>query len=160
MFRSEGTLFGAGRLVQDEEHHGASPGVWLVFHKDHTGVKSVAYEEAVRQALCFGWIDSLIKRLDEDRYARKLTPRRPTSKWSDINRRRWAALKKNGLLAAPGLASAPTDNGYAPRPSIPDLPTYVAKALKANSKAWRFFQKTPTRNLTCSRSLAYSACDQ
>jgi len=122
------------------KHHGASPGVWLLFHKDHTGVKSVPYEEAVRQALCFGWIDSLIKRLDEDRYARKFTPRQPTSKWSDVNRKRWAELKEKGLLAAPGLAAAPTDRSYAPRPSIPDLPDYIAKALKANPKAWRTFQ--------------------
>jgi len=123
------------------KHHAASPGVWLVFHKDHTGVKSVSYEQAVRQALCFGWIDSLIKRLDEDRYARKFTPRKPTSKWSDINRKRWAELRENRLLAASGLAAAPTDNRYTPRPAIPDLPAYIAKALKANRKAWRSFQK-------------------
>ncbi len=104
-------------------------------------MKSVSYEEAVRQALCFGWIDSLIKRLDEDRYARKFTPRKPTSKWSDVNRKRWAELKETGLLAAPGLAAAPTDNSYAPHPAIPDLPAYVAKALKANPKAWRSFQQ-------------------
>ena len=83
------------------KHHAASPGVWLVFHKDHTGVKSVPYEEAVRQALCFGWIDSLIKRLDDDRYARKFTPRKPTSKWSDINRKRWAELKGPACLRRP-----------------------------------------------------------
>src|SRR5580765_4852568 len=68
------------------KHHTSSPGVWLVFHKAHTGVKSIPYEDTVREALCFGWIDSLIKRLDDDRYAFKVTPRKPTSKWSDINR--------------------------------------------------------------------------
>src|SRR5947208_7309414 len=70
-------------------HHTSSPGVWLVFHKAHTGVKSIHYEDTVREALCFGWIDSLIKRLDDDRYALKVTPRQPTSKWSDLNRNRW-----------------------------------------------------------------------
>jgi uncharacterized protein YdeI (YjbR/CyaY-like superfamily) len=122
------------------KNHAASPGIWLVFHKSHTGVKSVPYEDAVREALCFGWIDSLIKRLDDDRYAIKLTPRKPTSKWSDLNRRRWAELKQEGLLAPPGLAAAPTENRYARKPSIPELPVYVAKALKANPKAWRSFQ--------------------
>ena len=111
-----------------------------MFHKDHTGVKSIPYEDTVREALCFGWIDSLIKRLDDDRYARKFTPRQPTSKWSDINRKRWVALKAAGLLTAAGLAAAPSDNTYAPRPAIPDLPAYIAKALKANPKAWSFFQ--------------------
>jgi uncharacterized protein YdeI (YjbR/CyaY-like superfamily) len=122
------------------KHHASSPGVWLLFYKDHTGVTSIPYEDSVREALCFGWVDSLIKRLDDDRYARKFTPRLPTSKWSDINRRRWKELKAAGRLGAAGLAAAPTGNTYAPKPSIPDLPAYIAKALKANPKAWRFFQ--------------------
>jgi uncharacterized protein YdeI (YjbR/CyaY-like superfamily) len=99
------------------------------------------YEDTVREALCFGWIDSLVKRLDEDRYARKVTPRRPTSKWSDINRKRWAELKAAGLLASAGLVAAPTKNTYAPRPIVPDLPVYISKALKTNSRAWEFFRK-------------------
>src|SRR5260370_42333458 len=123
------------------KHHASSPGGWLVFYKDHTGVKSIPYEDSVGEALCFGWVDSLVKRLDDDRYAHKFTPRRPTSKWSDSNRKRWAELKAAGLLTAAGLAAAPTDNSYAPRPVIPDLPVYIAKALKANSKAWKFFRE-------------------
>jgi uncharacterized protein YdeI (YjbR/CyaY-like superfamily) len=123
------------------KHHASSPGRWLVFYKEHTGVKSIPYEDSVREALCFGWIDSLIKRLDNDRYARKFTPRQPTSKWSDSNRKRWVELKAAGLLAAAGLAAAPTDNTYAPRPTIPNLPQYLAQALQAHPKAWRFFQE-------------------
>jgi uncharacterized protein YdeI (YjbR/CyaY-like superfamily) len=113
--------------------------VWLVYFKDHTGVESVPYEDSVCEALCFGWIDSLIKRLDNDRYARKFTPRKPSSKWSESNRKRWAELEKTGLIAAAGRAAAPGDKTSAP-PKIPDLPGYVAKALKANPKAWRFFR--------------------
>jgi uncharacterized protein YdeI (YjbR/CyaY-like superfamily) len=112
-----------------------------VFYKAHTGVKSIPYEDMVREALCFGWIDSLVKRLDDDRFALKVTPRQPTSKWSDINRKRWVELKAAGLLTSAGLAAAPTNNTYAPRPIIPDLPVYIAKALKANSKAWEFFRE-------------------
>jgi uncharacterized protein YdeI (YjbR/CyaY-like superfamily) len=122
-----------------EKHHASSAGVWLVFYKDHARVKSIAYEDSVREALCFGWIDSLIKRLDDNRYARKFTPRKPASKWSDINRKRWMELSASGLLKPAGLAAAPTDNRYA-RPDIPDLPAYIADALKANPKAWNFFQ--------------------
>jgi uncharacterized protein YdeI (YjbR/CyaY-like superfamily) len=121
-------------------HHASSAGIWLVRHKQHTGVKSMSYEDLVREALCFGWVDSLIKRLDDDRYAIKVTPRKPTSKWSDINRKRWNELKAAGLLAAPGLAAAPTDNSYAPHPPIPELPAYVAKAFKTNLRAWQHFQ--------------------
>jgi uncharacterized protein YdeI (YjbR/CyaY-like superfamily) len=123
------------------KHHASSSGIWLVFHKDHTGVKSILYEDSVCEALCFGWIDSLIKRLDEDRYARKFTPRRPTSKWSESNRKRWAELKTADLLTLAGLEAAPTGHAYATRPAIPSLPAYLAKALKANAKAWRFFQE-------------------
>lgn len=126
-------------------NHGSSGGVWLVFHKRHTGVKSIPLEDVVRGALCFGWIDSLVRRLDDDRHALKVTPRRPTSKWSELNRRRWAELKAAGLLAPAGLAAPPTDNRYAPRPTIPELPAYIAKALKANAQAWKFFQTLPPR---------------
>jgi uncharacterized protein YdeI (YjbR/CyaY-like superfamily) len=123
------------------KHHASSPGIWLVFHKNHTRIKSIDYEDSVREALCFGWIDSLIKRLDDDRYARKFTPRQPTSKWSGINRKRWEQLKAAGQLAPAGLVAAPTSNTYAPRPEIPELPAYIAQALKANPRAWSFFQE-------------------
>jgi uncharacterized protein YdeI (YjbR/CyaY-like superfamily) len=127
------------------KHHQSSPGVWVVCHKEHTGVPSLPYEDLVREALCFGWIDSLIKRLDDERYARKVTPRKPTSKWSDLNRTRWAELNAAGLLEAAGKAAAPTGNSYAPRPAIPELPAYIEKAFKANAKAWSFFQTLPAR---------------
>jgi uncharacterized protein YdeI (YjbR/CyaY-like superfamily) len=122
-------------------HHAASAGIWLVRHKQHTGVQSMPYEDLVCEALCFGWIDSLIKRVDDDRYAIKVTPRKPTSKWSDLNRRRWNELKAAGLLEPAGLAAAPTGHGYAAHPPIPKLPAYVARAFKTNRKAWRFFQQ-------------------
>ena len=100
----------------------------------------MSYEDLVCEALCFGWIDSLVKRLDENRYAIKLTPRQPTSKWSDSNRRRWKALQAAGLLAPPGRAAAPTAHRYAPKPAIPELPSYIGTAFKANRQAWSFFQ--------------------
>jgi uncharacterized protein YdeI (YjbR/CyaY-like superfamily) len=122
-------------------HYASSPGVWLVFYKHHTGLKSMPHEDAVREALCFGWIDSLIKRLDDDRYAVKVTRRKPTSKWSNINRSRWMELKAAGLLTSAGLAAAPTDSTHGPRPKVPELPNYIAKAIKANAKAWEFFRE-------------------
>lgn len=101
---------------------------------------SISYEDSVLESLCFGWVDSLIKRLDDRRYVRKFTPRKPTSKWSDSNRKRWAELRAAGLLHATGLRTAPTDNRYGARPAIPDLPIYIARSLKASSKAWAAFQ--------------------
>jgi len=122
------------------KHHNSSPGIWLVFYKGHTEVDTLPYEDAVREALCFGWIDSLVRRLDDDRYALKVTPRRPTSKWSDSNRRRWTELEAAGLLTAAGRAAAPTANSYGPRPVVPELPAYIAGALRRNTTAWKFFR--------------------
>ena len=125
------------------KHHASSAGIWLVRHKPHSGVTSMPYEDVVREALCFGWIDSLIRRLDADRYAIKVTPRKPSSKWSDSNRARWAELKKAGELAPAGLAAAPTDARYAPKPVIPELPDYVEQAFRRNTTAWAFFERLP-----------------
>lgn len=125
-----------------EKHHASSPGVWLVFYKDHAPAESIAYEDSVREALCFGWIDSLVKRLDDDRYARKFTPRQPGSKWSTINRRRYADLEARGLLAAPGVERAPTGrSGDAPRPAVSAIPPYIETQLRANAQAWSYFER-------------------
>ena len=124
-----------------EKNHGSSPGVWLVFYKVHTGTRTISYEDSVREAVCFGWIDSLIKRIEPDCFARKFTPRLPGSKWSESNRKRWAELKADGLLSAAGQAAAPTENRFESRLSIPDLPAYIADALQEQPQAWEFFQR-------------------
>jgi uncharacterized protein YdeI (YjbR/CyaY-like superfamily) len=122
------------------KHHDSEPEVWLVFDKRLTGRRSVSYEDAVAEALCFGWVDSLIKRLDDARYARKFTPRKPYSRWSSANRRRYTDLQARGLLAPAGLKRAPTArSGDAPRPPGA-VPRYVEQALKADPAAWVFFE--------------------
>jgi uncharacterized protein YdeI (YjbR/CyaY-like superfamily) len=125
-----------------ERHHEAETEIWLVFHKRHTGRTSVEYNDAVDEALCFGWIDSLVRRLDEDRYARKFTPRKPNSKWSTINRRRYAALKAESMLAPAGLKRGPTaGSGYPPRPTATmALPSYIERVLRSNRSAWKYFE--------------------
>jgi uncharacterized protein YdeI (YjbR/CyaY-like superfamily) len=125
-----------------ETNHAAQTEVWLVFYKTHTTEKSISYGDAIDEALCFGWVDSLVKRLDDARYARKFTPRKPDSRWSTINRRRYAELKAAGLLAPAGLKRPPTDrDGDAPRPSITKLPTFMKQELQANVRAWEFFER-------------------
>ena len=125
-----------------QEHHDAKHEVWLVFHKRHTGVTTIGYDDAVEEALCFGWIDSIVRRLDDDLYARKFTPRKANSRWSTINRRRYADLESRGLLAAPGLKRPPTSrSGDAPRPSVSELPPYIEETLKTNPHAWQFFEQ-------------------
>lgn len=123
-------------------NHATQAEIWLVFFKRHTGMECLSYQDALDEALCFGWVDSLVKRLDNDRYARKFTPRTADSRWSAINRRRYAELKAAGRLAAPGVARAPTKgSAYPPRPPKSTVPTYIEARLKANSRAWEFFQQ-------------------
>ena len=75
-----------------ERNHDKSEGVWLVFYKKATGKPSLEYDAAVEEALCFGWIDSIIKSIDDERYKRKLTPRKPASRWSTLNKKRVTKL--------------------------------------------------------------------
>jgi len=123
-------------------HHDSATEIWLVFHKQHTGRACLTYEDSVQEALCYGWVDSLIKRLDDDRYARKFTPRKADSRWSTWNRRRYAALKAAGRLAPAGLKRPPTErSGDAParRP----VPPYFLRALTAHPLARARFEALP-----------------
>lgn len=131
-----------------KQHHTSSSGVWLVYFKEHTGIPSIPYDESVREALCFGWVDSLIRRIDDDRYARKFTPRKPGSAWSASNRKRWAELQADGSLAPAGRAAAPTGAPDATPPEVPELPDYIARALRRNRRAWSAFQGLSPRERT------------
>jgi uncharacterized protein YdeI (YjbR/CyaY-like superfamily) len=124
------------------KHHASESEVWLVFHKRQTRHPSIAYEDAVEEGLCFGWIDSLIKRLDDDRYARKFTPRKPDSKWSTANRKRYARLKASGRLTPAGLKRAPMDRRYdAHKPALSKIPRYIRVAIRSRAAAWSFFDR-------------------
>ena len=87
-----------------ENYDKEADGIWLVFYRRAAGRASLGYEEALEEALCFGWIDSIIKKLDEARYCRKFTPRKNTSRWSPANRKRVAKLMKSGAMTEFGLA--------------------------------------------------------
>jgi uncharacterized protein YdeI (YjbR/CyaY-like superfamily) len=86
------------------ENHAASTGVWLVFPKKASGLPGPSYEDAVEEALCFGWIDSRARPLDERRRLQWYCPRRPGSIWSGLNKARVARLLAAGQMAPPGLA--------------------------------------------------------
>jgi uncharacterized protein YdeI (YjbR/CyaY-like superfamily) len=88
-----------------DKNHAASQGVWLVFAKKHTGLPSLSYEDAVQEALCFGWIDSLMKSIDDRFHMQMFTPRKPKSAWSATNKARLAKLTKAGVMAPAGLAA-------------------------------------------------------
>jgi uncharacterized protein YdeI (YjbR/CyaY-like superfamily) len=123
-------------------HHDSESEVWLVFPKAHTGRPSVSYSDALDEALCFGWIDSLVRRLDESRYARKFTPRKPDSAWSAVNRERYAKLEASGRLQPGGRARSPVGQRLAVAPAKKAwvLRPYMAAALRKRPAAWKHFQ--------------------
>lgn len=86
-------------------HHGSSPGVWLTYFKKESGQPRLSYAAAVEEALCFGWIDSLPRRLDAERTQLLFTPRKPKSGWSKVNKERLVHLEAAGLLEPAGLAA-------------------------------------------------------
>ena len=91
-----------------EANHAAVPEVWVVFYKkpaQRPGRPNLTYGQAVEQAICFGWIDGLKRRIDEARYAHRFTPRKPASNWSPTNRERLARMRSQGLMARPGEAA-------------------------------------------------------
>lgn len=86
-----------------ETHGETAPAVWLVYFKKGSGQRSITWDEAVEEALCFGWIDSKAKPIDEHRYRQYFSPRKPTSVWSKINKARLERLMAAGLMREPGL---------------------------------------------------------
>jgi uncharacterized protein YdeI (YjbR/CyaY-like superfamily) len=88
-----------------EEHHASATELWLGFWKKHTGHPGLTYEEAVDQALCFGWIDGVLNRVDAERHRIRFTPRRPGSNWSKVNVDRVAELERRGLMTEAGRAA-------------------------------------------------------
>jgi uncharacterized protein YdeI (YjbR/CyaY-like superfamily) len=85
-----------------EENHSQKREIWLVYFKKHTGKPTVSYDEAVCEALCFGWIDGIEKSLDGQRYAQRFTPRREKSNWSQSNIKRYQSLLKENLVTEAG----------------------------------------------------------
>ena len=123
------------------DHHADTAGVWLVYARKGTGEATLDYEASVQEALCFGWVDGLMKSMDGPFYKRRFTPRRPVSSWSPSNKRRVAELQARGLMTPAGqaLVDAARENGCwdAPdRPAIPDAPTPdFQAALDADTRA-------------------------
>ncbi|MHC4226805.1 MAG: YdeI/OmpD-associated family protein [Planctomycetota bacterium] len=128
-------------------HHAAETGIWLIFYKKGTSKPTIQYEAAVEEALCFGWIDSIIKRIDAVKYVRKFTPRKDSSNWSELNKKRAAKMIKEGKMTDTGLARIQAakktglwDQDGRPQISF-DVPPEFAKALARNKKAKKNFDK-------------------
>jgi uncharacterized protein YdeI (YjbR/CyaY-like superfamily) len=127
------------------EHAEDSDGIWLKFAKKGSGIRSVVYPQALESALCHGWIDGQVKRLDEDHYLQRFTPRRARSKWSKRNRKMAERLIAEGRMRPAGLAEverAQRDGRWEEAydsPSTATVPADFQVALDAEPAAAEFF---------------------
>lgn len=106
--------------------------IWIVYHRAHTGVPRIAYNDAVEEALCFGWIDSIVRTIDDDAYAQRFTPRSATSSFSQTNRERLRRLLEQGTLM-PEVEAAVADVLAEPFVTPPD----IEAALRADASMWK-----------------------
>ena len=125
-------------------HHATSPGIWLVFDKKSSRADRLAYVDAVEEALCYGWIDSTVRTLDDARYVQLMTPRKPKSTWARTNKARVERLIAQGLMAAAGLASierAKANGSWESLDAVESLvvPDDLDKALRARPGAAKNF---------------------
>lgn len=131
-----------------EKNHGKAHELWVGFYKKSSGKPSITWPEAVDQLLCFGWIDGVRKSVDDESYTIRVTPRKPRSVWSAINLKRVEELTKMGLMHPAGLAvfqaRDPKKSGLYSFENRPQkLAPKYEKKLRANKKAWEFFQAQP-----------------
>jgi uncharacterized protein YdeI (YjbR/CyaY-like superfamily) len=131
-----------------EQHHQQKEGVWLVSFKKATGKPRFDYEEAVEEALCFGWIDSKGNKLDEERSMVWFVPRKPGTGWSKINKGRVEKLTANGLMMPAGLArveAAKQDGSWNALDRIEalEIPPDLKKAFAADKPARQYFDAFP-----------------
>ena len=131
-----------------KKNHAKAEELYVGFYKKASGRKAIEYEEAVEEALCFGWIDGVRKGLNEISYTNRFSPRKPRSKWSRINIARVERLIKEGRMEAPGLdlyeARDRKDAGYSfEQRDAPEFTPALEKRFRANRAAWKFWESQP-----------------
>lgn len=135
-----------------EKNHASSPGIWMIYYKKITGKRKLPYHEAIEEALCFGWIDSAPRKLDQHRAMVKFTPRKPKSAWSKINKERVDRLINQRLMATAGLLKinqAKKDGSWHKLSNADthidnnSLPPELKKAFLKNKKALENFKAFP-----------------
>jgi uncharacterized protein YdeI (YjbR/CyaY-like superfamily) len=129
------------------QNHAKRNEIWLVFYKKAMGRPTIHYGAAVEEALCFGWIDSIIKKIDDNKYARKFTIRKDQSKWSELNKKRAGKMIKEGRMTEAGfskiqIAKQTKRWDQHARPKIDfDIPLELTNALNKNHQAKENFEK-------------------
>jgi uncharacterized protein YdeI (YjbR/CyaY-like superfamily) len=117
--------------------------IWLVFYKKATGKQTVSYDHAVEEALCFGWVDGMKKKLDEECYAFRFTPRKPKSQWSKSNLQRVERLIAEGKVMPAGLLAYNSGERREVPPMPTELPNHLEELFRKQREAWANYQKFP-----------------
>lgn len=120
------------------QNHAREKEIWLVYFRKDSGMRRLAYNSAVEEALCYGWIDGVQRRIDEESFAQRFTPRRPGSRWSAMNKERLRRLMKLGKVTKAGMAAA-EDAMVEKRALPPD----ILRRLKRDPATWKNFQAFP-----------------
>ncbi len=121
--------------------------VWLMYFKKHTGKPSIPYDDSVEEALCFGWIDGILKRVDDEKCARKFMPRKNRSVWSESNKKRAEKMVREGRMTEVGLAKveeAKRSGEWFKSHTHPKeffVPNFIEEALKKNERAHDNFNR-------------------
>ena len=124
-----------------EENHKTEDEIWLVHYKKHTGKPKILYDDAVEEAICFGWIDGIVKKIDEEKYAQRYTPRKKKSVWSDLNKSRAKKMIELGKMTNAGLEKLGDHlNGEVTPPKKKlEIPLDLKDALISDPGAWENF---------------------
>ncbi len=133
------------------QYHSIAKGVWLVYHKKASGQPSVSYAEAVEEALCFGWIDSTMRPVDEQRYMQLFTPRKSGSEWSGLNKERVARMIEQGKMTKAGMKKideSKKDGTWKKLEQVEAmiLPEDLAKRMSRSKKAMAYFESLKKTN--------------
>jgi uncharacterized protein YdeI (YjbR/CyaY-like superfamily) len=129
------------------QNHDKSDSAWLTFHKKSSGKKGITLEESVEEAICFGWIDGKLKKIDAEKFVLRFSPRKANSVWSKINKERAERLIKSGRMTSAGLAKIESarksgwwDKAYTNK-TVDELPADLEQALMKEKVAWENFQR-------------------
>ncbi|MFA6005667.1 MAG: YdeI/OmpD-associated family protein [Patescibacteria group bacterium] len=126
------------------KHHDTESEIWLIYYRKDSGKPRISYDDSVLEALCFGWIDSICKKIDDTKFAQRFSPRKPTSVLSQMNKERIRELMEQHLMTDAGLKALA--HVYDPEKIVQEpfvISEGILKALKANPDAWKNFQKLP-----------------
>ena len=128
------------------EHHKTESEVWLVYYRKETGTPRISYNDAVEEALCFGWIDSIVKSVDAERFAQRFSVRKKRSGLSQMNLERVRSLIAQKRMTSAGLeAIAHVFNPATDDATKFEIPADILEPLMANTHAWENFQKFPAQ---------------